>query len=65
MKTKLPATLTSNFNFPKGRSPQITITFPEKKVQLREDLLKMKEEDSLNLSAYVVSCIEDRMGVYA
>ena len=55
----------NNFHFPKKRSPQITITFPEKKVQLREDLLKLKEEDNLNLSAYVVSCIEDRMGVYA
>ena len=46
------------------RTPQLTSTFPEKKTQLREDLMKMREEDSLNLSKFVVSCIEDRMGAY-
>ena len=44
------------------RTPQLTITFPEKKLQLREDLFKMKEEDQINISAYVVSCIEDSLG---
>ena len=46
------------------RTPQITITFPDKKSQLRDDLMKMREEDSLNVSKFIVSCIEDRMGAY-
>ena len=64
MKTQLPDSLRSSSSYSR-KTPQLTITFPRNKAQLRDDLLQMKEEDSLSLSAYVVSCIEDRMGVYA
>ena len=62
MRTQLPESLRSSY---RKKTPQLTLTFPEKKSKLRDDLLQMKEEDSLNLSAFIVSCIEDRMGVYA
>ena len=64
MKTPLPDSLRSSSSYSR-KTQQLTVTFPKKKAQLRDDLLQMKEEDSLSLSAYVVSCIEDRMGVYA
>tara|TARA_B100000427_G_scaffold71135_1_gene57339 strand:+ start:194 stop:340 length:147 start_codon:yes stop_codon:yes gene_type:complete len=46
------------------RTQQLTITFPKKKVDLKADLLKLKEEDSLNISSFVVSCIEKQLGAY-
>ena len=64
MKTQLPDSLRS-YSSSRQEKRQLTVTFPQRKAQLRDDLLKMKEEDSLSLSAFIVSCIEDRMGVYA
>ena len=64
MKTQLPDSLRSSSSYSR-KTPQLTITFPRNKAQLRDDLLQLKEEDSLSLSAFIVSCIEDRMGVYA
>ena len=65
MKTPLPESLRSSLSTSRKGKNQLTVTFPKKKAQLRDDLLQMKEEDSLSLSAFIVSCIEDRMGVYA
>ncbi len=46
------------------RTQQLTITFPKKKSELKADLLKMKESDSLNISSFIVSCIEKQLGAY-
>mgnify|MGYP001177206796 FL=1 len=44
------------------RTQQITITFPKKKLGLKNELMRLKEEDNLNLSSYVVSLVERELG---
>jgi len=44
------------------RTQQLSITFPKKKLQLKEELLRMKQEESLNLSSYMVKLIENDIG---
>ena len=44
------------------RTQQITITFPKKKTELKEELMKMKNEENLNISSFVVSLVEKELG---
>jgi len=44
------------------RTQQLSITFPKKKLKLKEELLRMKQEESLNLSSYMVKLIENDIG---
>jgi len=44
------------------RTQQLSITFPRKKQVLKEELLRMKEEENLNLSSYMVKLIENDIG---
>ena len=44
------------------RTQQITITFPRKKIGLKNELMRLKEIDNLNLSSYVVSLVEGELG---
>jgi hypothetical protein len=44
------------------RTQQLSITFPRKKQILKEELLRMKEEENLNLSSYMVKLIENDIG---
>jgi len=44
------------------RTQQLSITFPRRKTQLKEELLRMKEEDNINLSSYMVKLIENDIG---
>ena len=46
------------------RTQQLSITFPRKKQVLKEELLRMKEEENLNLSSYMVKLIENGVQVY-
>ena len=41
------------------KTQQLSITFPRKKQVLKEELLRMKEEENLNLSSYMVKLIEN------
>ena len=43
------------------RTDQITITVPKSKKGLREKLQRMKEEDSINISAFIVRAIEEKL----
>ena len=43
------------------RTDQITITVPKSKKGLREKLQRMKEEDSVNISAFIVRAIEEKL----
>ncbi len=45
------------------RTQQLSITFPRKKQVLKEELLRMKEEENLNLSSYMVKLIENDIGL--
>ena len=44
------------------RTQQLTITFPKTKAGLKNELLRLKEEDNLNVSSYVVSLVERELG---
>ncbi|MEK9912458.1 MAG: hypothetical protein VW580_00925 [Flavobacteriaceae bacterium] len=44
------------------RTQQITITFPRKKTELKEELMKMKNEENLNISSFMVSLLEKELG---
>ena len=44
------------------RTQQITITFPKKKSGLKNELMKMKNEENLNVSSFVVSLVEKELG---
>jgi hypothetical protein len=44
------------------KTPQYTVTFPQDKLHLKEELVRMKKEESLNISAFILSCIEKELG---
>lgn len=44
------------------RTQQLTITFPKQKQSLKNELMRLKEEDNLNVSSYVVSLVERELG---
>jgi|TARA_B100000378_G_C18035322_1_gene408893 hypothetical protein len=43
------------------RTDQITITVPKSKKGLREKLQRMKEDESINISAFIVRAIEEKL----
>ena len=47
------------------RSEQITFTIPRYKKGLKDELRRMKKEDSINISAYIVDALEKRIGHYS
>lgn len=48
----------------KQRSEQLTLTFPKNKKGLLNELRRMKEEDAVNLSAYGVQALEEKLGFF-
>jgi len=44
------------------RTQQLTITFPKKDIKVKEELMRLKEEDSLNVSSYILSCVKKELG---
>ena len=46
------------------RTEQITITFPKNKRKLKEELMRLKKEDNINVAAFTLSCIEKEIGIY-
>ena len=46
------------------RTPQVTVTFDKRKKHIKNELLRMKKEDNINISAYVTDLIEKDIGVY-
>ena len=44
------------------RTPQLTLTFPKKDQRYKEELIRMKGEEDLNVSAYILSCIKKEIG---
>ena len=45
------------------KTEQITITFPKKDLKYKKILQQMKEEESLNVSSFVVSCVKKEIGI--
>ncbi len=46
------------------KTPQTTFTYPKNKVGVQKELKRMKEEEQVNLSAFILNCIEKELGVY-
>jgi len=44
------------------KTQQLTITFPKKDEKYKNELLKMKKEDSINISSYVLGCVKKEIG---
>jgi len=44
------------------KTEQLTITFPKKDKKYKQELLRLKQEDYLNVSQFVVSCIKKELG---
>ena len=42
------------------KKEQLTVTFPEGKGGIKKELLRMKDEDFLNVSAFIVKSIEEK-----
>ena len=45
------------------RSEQFTFTIPRNKKGLIEELRRLKKEDSINMSAYILDSLEKLMGI--
>ena len=43
------------------KTEQITFTIPRNKRGLKEELRKLKEEDAVNISAFIVRAIEEKL----
>lgn len=44
------------------RTQQLTITFPKKDIKFKEELMRLKKEDSLNVSSFILTCIKKELG---
>lgn len=44
------------------KNQQITITFPKKDIRYKEELQRMKKEENVNISAFIVSAIKGELG---
>lgn len=44
------------------KNQQITITFPKKDIHYKEELQRMKKDESINVSAFIVSVIKNELG---
>lgn len=44
------------------RTPQLTLTFPKKDKMYKDELIRMKTEEDLNVSAYIISCLKKELG---
>ncbi len=44
------------------KQEKLTISFPKKHIRLKEELLRMKNEEDVNISSYVLSCIKKEIG---
>jgi hypothetical protein len=44
------------------KNQQITITFPKRDMRYKEELQRMKKDDSINVSAFIVSAIKGELG---
>ena len=47
------------------RSEQFTFTIPRYKKGLTEELRRLKKEDSINMSAFIVDALEKRIGHFS
>tara|TARA_B100000035_G_scaffold222137_1_gene190811 strand:+ start:1082 stop:1267 length:186 start_codon:yes stop_codon:yes gene_type:complete len=44
------------------RTEQLSITFPKNKIQYKEELIRQRDEENLNISGFMLSCLEKEIG---
>jgi len=44
------------------KTQQLTITFPKKDTKYKLELMKMKEEDVINVSSFILGCVKREIG---
>lgn len=44
------------------KTEQVTVTFPQHKLNLKRELERQKKQECLNVSAFIVSCVEKELG---
>ena len=47
------------------KTEQLTFTIPRNKKGLKEELIRMKEEDAVNISALCVRSLEEKLGHFS
>ena len=49
----------------KTKKAQLTLTFPETDRKYKNELIRMKKEESLNVSNFILSCVKKEIGYVA
>lgn len=44
------------------KTEQYTVTFPQHKISLKRELERQKKDECLNVSAFILMCIEKELG---
>ena len=44
------------------KKAQLTLSFPEKETGIKKELMRMKQEESVNLSSFILSCLKKEIG---
>ena len=46
----------------KTKKVQLTLSFPEKDIRYKKELMRMKKEESVNVSNFILSCVKKEIG---
>ena len=44
------------------KKAQLTLSFPQNEIQVKNELMRMKQEESVNLSSFILSCVKKEIG---
>ena len=44
------------------KKAQLTLSFPEKETGIKKELMRMKQEENINLSSFILSCVKKEIG---
>ncbi len=44
------------------KKAQLTLSFPQKEIKIKNELMRMKQEESVNLSSFILSCVKKEIG---
>ena len=44
------------------KKAQLTLSLPEKDTGIKKELMRMKQEESINLSSFILSCVKKEIG---
>ncbi len=46
----------------KTKKAQLTLSFPETDIKYKKELMRLKQEESVNLSNFILSCVKKEIG---